>query len=206
MRITRLLPILAVVALAGAACGGSDTPSSASDPAPSATPASDHNQADIGFLQGMIPHHAQAIEMSDLALERSDNPRVVDLARRINAAQGPEIEQMEGLLQRWGVGAAGVETGGGEDHGGDHGGGQGGGGGHEGMLSEEELTALEAAAGAEFDRSFLNGMIAHHRGAVTASQTELREGQSPEAKELAQAIIDAQEAEIAEMEQLLNEI
>lgn len=205
MRFNRLLPILAVVALAGAACGASDTGSSASDPAPSAAPASDHNQADIGFLQGMIPHHAQAIEMSDLALERSDNPRVVDLARRINAAQGPEIEQMEGLLQQWGVKAAGGESGGGEDHGG-HGGGHGGGGGHEGMLSEEELMALEAAEGAEFDRSFLNGMIAHHRGAVVASQAELGEGQSPEAKELAQAIIDAQEAEIAEMEQLLNEI
>lgn len=206
MRFTRLLPILAVVALAGAACGASDTGSSASDPAPSATPASDHNQADIGFLQGMIPHHAQAIEMSDLALERSDNPRVVDLARRINAAQGPEIEQMEGLLQQWGVEAAGGgESGGGEDHGG-HGGGHGGGGGHEGMLSEEELMALEAAEGAEFDRLFLNGMIAHHRGAVVSSQAELGEGQSPEAKELAQAIIDAQEAEIAEMEQLLNEI
>ena len=205
MRFTRLLPILAVMALAGAACGASETGSSASDPAPSATPASDHNQADIGFLQGMIPHHAQAIEMSDLALERSGNPGVVDLARRINAAQGPEIEQMEGLLQQWGVEATGGETGGGEDHGG-HGGGHGGGGGHEGMLSEEELMALEAAEGTEFDRLFLNGMIAHHRGAVVSSQAELREGQSPEAKELAQAIIDAQEAEIAEMEQLLNEI
>lgn len=194
MKWTRLLSVLAVVALAAVACGEGDTGSPTSDPAATSPAASAHNEADIEFVQGMIPHHEQAIEMSDLALERSDNPEVVDLAERIKAAQGPEIEQMQGLLDEWGVDA------GGEGHGGGH----GGGGGHEGMLSEEELTALGAAEGASFDRLFLNGMIAHHRGAVTTSQTELQEGESAEAKELAQAIIDAQQAEIAEMEQLLS--
>ncbi len=163
MKWTRLLSVLAVVALAAVACGEGDTGSPTSDPAATSPAASAHNEADIEFVQGMIPHHEQAIEMSDLALERSDNPEVVDLAERIKAAQGPES-----------------------------------------MLSDEELTALGAAEGASFDRLFLNGMIAHHRGAVTTSQTELQEGESAEAKELAQAIIDAQQAEIAEMEQLLS--
>ncbi len=191
---TRLIPVLAVVALAAVACGEGDTGSTASDPAATNPSAAAHNEADIEFVQGMIPHHEQAIEMSDLALERSDNPDVADLAERIKAAQGPEIDQMQGLLTEWGVEAGG----------GGHGGGHGGGGDHAGMLSDEELKALGAAEGAEFDRLFLDGMIAHHRGAVVASETELQEGESAEAKELAQAIIDAQRAEIAEMEQLLS--
>lgn len=200
MKPPRLLSVLAVVALAGGACGGSDIASPASDPAASSAGVAAHNDADITFVQGMIPHHAQAIEMSDLALERSDNPEVVDLAERIRAAQGPEIEQMQGLLDEWGV-----EADGGEGHGGGHGGGGGMMSG-EGMLSGEEMSQLVTSEGTEFDRMFLGGMIAHHRGAVTAAETELQEGESAEAKELAQSIIDAQEAEIAEMEQLLSEL
>lgn len=204
MKFTRLLPILAVVALAAAACGESDPGLEATDTT-AASAAADHNQADIAFLQGMVPHHAQAIEMSDLALERSENPEVVDLAERIKAAQGPEIEQMEALLGTWGAKAP---SGGGE-HGGGHGGGGGEGGAHGGgggMLSTDELSQLSEAEGAEFNRLYLEGMIAHHQGAVASSETELAQGESAEAKELAQEIIDAQEAEIAEMEQLLTEI
>ena len=195
MKFTRLLPILAVVALAAAACGESDPSLEATDTT-AASEAADHNQADIAFLQGMIPHHTQAIEMSDLALERSENPEVVDLAERIKAAQGPEIEQMEALLGTWGAEAP---SGGGGEHGGEHGGGGG-------MLSTDELSQLAEAEGAEFNRLYLEGMIAHHQGAVASSETELAQGESAEAKELAQEIIDAQEAEIAEMEQLLTEI
>jgi uncharacterized protein (DUF305 family) len=72
------------------------------------------------------------------------------------------------------------------------------------MLSEEELTDLEDASGTDFDRLFLEGMIRHHQGAVAASETELDSGQSEDAKELAGAILEAQEAEIAEMETLLS--
>ena len=192
-RRARLLAVLAVAAAASVACGSEPDPSAAG----SSTSASEagHNQADIEFLQGMIPHHEQAIEMSELAAERSENPAVVDLAERIRSAQQPEIDQMNGLLAGWGVEAAG----------GGHGGGHGGGG-HPGMMDDAMMAELEGARGPEFDRLFLEGMIAHHRGAVTASLTELEAGEAPEAKELAQAIIDAQEAEIAEMEQLLSEI
>ncbi len=194
----RLAPFLVVVTLAAAACGdnGTDPGPSAAAPTTSAQAASAHNEADIQFLQGMITHHAQAIEMSELALERSDNPKVTDLAERIEAAQQPEIDQMNSLLAGWGVEAAG----------GGHEGGHGSGSGHPGMLTEDQLAQLAAAEGTAFDRLFLEGMIGHHRGAVTSSEAELQQGESPEAKELAQAIIDAQQAEIAEMEQLLTEI
>ncbi len=193
----RLVLIASSLALVTAvACGSSGTETSsapADAPATASGDAAAHNEADIAFVQGMIPHHQQAVEMADLALTNTENPEVLDVAERIKAAQQPEIDQMEGLLETWGV-----ESGGGE-----HGGGHGGGGGHPGMLSEDQLGQLAEAMGDEFDQLFLTGMIEHHRGAITASEKELAEGESEEAKALAQEIIDAQEAEIAEMEQLL---
>lgn len=178
--------------LAAAACGdnGNDTGSGSE--------AVDHNDADVAFVQGMIPHHQQAITMSDLAQTtgNTDNAEVIDLAERIKAAQGPEIEQMENLLDTWGV----------EPEGGGHGehGGEGGEGGHPGMLTEGEIVDLGAAKGAEFDRLFLAGMIEHHQGAVTSSETELEDGASESTQRLAREIIVTQEAEIAEMEELLT--
>lgn len=183
----RILFTLAALVLVAAGCG--DT--SATD-----TAAPEHNQADVEFLQGMIPHHRQAVTMSDMALETSDNAEVLALSEQIKAAQQPEIDEMQGLLDEWGVAAE-------HDMGG-MGGMQGDG--HRGMLSEGEMGALMSAQGSEFDRLFLTGMIAHHRGAVTSSETELAEGESAQAQELAQEIIDAQKAEIAEMEALLEQL
>lgn len=74
----------------------------------------------------------------------------------------------------------------------------------EGMSQEEAMAELESLSGAEFDRRFLELMIAHHRGAVDMAQEELDGGENPEALELAQKIIDDQQAEISETEQLLE--
>ncbi len=75
-----------VLVLVGAGCGSDDGSSSA--------PA-EHNQADISFVTGMIPHHEQAVTMSSLAGTRAANPKVKDIARRIDSAQEPEITQMK---------------------------------------------------------------------------------------------------------------
>lgn len=188
----RFLIVLAALALVATACGDTDTGTETE----TGSPAADHNDADIAFLQGMIPHHQQAITMSDLAMDNTDDAEVLDLADRIKAAQGPEIEQMEGLLDTWGVesegGMEGMEGMGGME-----------GGGHPGMLTEEGIDELAAAEGAEFDRLFLAGMIEHHQGAVTSSETVLDEGASEETKQLARDIIETQEIEITEMEELL---
>ncbi len=104
---------LATVATIGA-CSNTAT-KNASSPAPSttqsatATPAAAHNQADVMFAHMMIPHHQQAIQMSDMILAKQGvDSRVVDLAMQIKAAQGPEIDQMQGWLDQWGrVGYAG---------------------------------------------------------------------------------------------------
>ena len=183
----RLFVTAVILALAAAACGDDGDGSTGSA-------AGVHNQADIAFVQGMIPHHEQAVTMSEYASSRASNTKVKDLAGRIESAQEPEIRQMKGLLEDWGVEAA---SGG---HGGGHGGGAAG---HPGMLSDDELGRLKGASGQQFDRLFLQGMIAHHRGAITSSEKEQAEGQSPEAKALAGEIIKAQRAEVAEMEQLL---
>ena len=75
-----------------------------------------------------------------------------------------------------------------------------------GMMSEQEMTDLDDAAGAEFDRLFLEMMLAHHTGAVEMAETEIDEGEFPDALALAEAIKSTQEAEIAEMESLLEEL
>jgi uncharacterized protein (DUF305 family) len=100
----------------------------------------------------MIPHHQQAIEMSDLALEKSSDPDILALAAEIKAAQGPEIEQMTTWLTQSGAPVDG----------GDHAGHMNMGG----MLTDAEMKRLTSSTGSEFDRLFLEGMIIHHEGAI----------------------------------------
>ncbi len=152
---------------------------------------SEANAADQMFLMMMIPHHEQAIEMSDVVLAKDDvDPRVLDLAQRIKDAQGPEIEQMEGWLDDWGMGHGGM---GGMEHG-------------DGMMSEDDMQALEDASGADASRLYLEQMIEHHEGAVEMAEDAVEDGQHPDVIALAQQMADAQTAEIAEMEQLLTEL
>ncbi|MBE9375961.1 DUF305 domain-containing protein [Saccharopolyspora sp. HNM0983] len=182
----------------------------------------EHNDADVEFLSGMIPHHQQAVQMSEMAQGRTDNPQVLDLAGEILAAQGPEIEQMSGWLTEWGIpqsdggghGESGEQTApeehgmaGHEGHGeqSQHGQ-QSEQGGHEmhGMLTPDQMRDLQQANGGEFDELYLSLMIEHHEGAVDMAGQELDRGAFAPAKELAQRMIDAQRAEIDEMQQLLQ--
>ncbi|UNX53325.1 DUF305 domain-containing protein [Georgenia sp. TF02-10] len=189
------------VTLSLAACGNGEetTPqepaqgTAAEETTDGATDAEDvHNDADTMFAQMMIVHHEGAIEMADLAVEKADSEEVRSLAERISAAQGPEIEKMTSWLEAWGEETSPM---GGMDHGGMD---------MEGMSQEEAMAELESLSGAEFDQRFLELMIAHHRGAVDMAQEELDGGENPQALELAQTIIDDQQAEITEMEQLLE--
>lgn len=181
MRRRLLVAIGLGLAVLGAGCGNGDEPTLEQASAA-------HNEADIAFAQGMIPHHHQAIEMSDMALSQSARPEVKDLASRIKAAQEPEIAKLTGWLRDWGQSVQ-------PEHG-EHAG--------AGMMSDAEMTQLRAATGPEFDRMFLEGMIRHHEGAVSMAQEELDKGQFPEAQELARNIITAQQAEITEMQRLLQ--
>ena len=185
-----------------AACGGDDTTSSSSTassaaPSGSATPASgEHNNADVMFAQGMIPHHAQAIEMSDLLLAKDGvDPAVEELAQDIKSAQAPEMEQMTGWLVGWGEDVPSIESMGDPDMGEmDMG----------GMMSEEDMTALEDASGEDASGLFLEQMIVHHRSAVGMAEMELETGVNEDAKTLAKQIIESQTFEITTMTELLG--
>jgi uncharacterized protein (DUF305 family) len=143
---------------------------------------SGYSSQDIMFAEMMIPHHQQAIEMSDLALKNSTNPEVLALAQEIKDAQAPEIEQMKS----WGASSMAHM-------------------GHmmDGMLSDEEISELAAASGSEFDRLFLEGMIKHHEGAIEMAEMVV-DSKNDEVAALANAIIEAQRAEIATMKELLS--
>jgi uncharacterized protein (DUF305 family) len=174
--------------------GGTST-SAPSTSAPASV--TEHNAADVTFAQMMIPHHAQAVEMSDMVLKKQDIPaEVTALATQIKAAQAPEIEQMTGWLKSWNESAtasAGAHSGHGT-------------GGMSGMMSADDMKKLDAAQGTEAAKLFLTQMIAHHEGAVMMAKTEESSGQNAEAVALSKTIITTQEKEIQEMKALLAKL
>jgi uncharacterized protein (DUF305 family) len=189
--------VLASAVLLGA-CGGNDSMPgmSSSSPAPSSAQAeAGHNADDVTFAQQMIPHHSQALDMAKLVPSRSTNPKVLDLASRIEKAQDPEIQQMHGWLTTWGAGMPGMSQ---EPM-------PGMSGSMPGMMSDADLKQLQAAKGAEFDKMWLDMMIKHHQGAIDMAKTELTKGGNADAQALARKIIDAQQAEITEMRGLLTQ-
>ena len=149
---------------------------------------SDHNQADVAFATMMVPHHQQAIEMSDTLLAKQGvDSRVTELAQKIKAAQQPEIDTMNGWLDSWGQKS---DTGG-MDMGG------------EGRMSQQDMNALNNASGADASTLFLTQMIQHHQGAIIRATTETEQGKATDALALAKKIASAQTAEIATMKRLL---
>ncbi|NBO35012.1 MAG: DUF305 domain-containing protein [Actinobacteria bacterium] len=144
--------------------------------------------ADIMFLQMMIPHHEQAIEMSKLAATNTKNPDVLDLAARIEAAQQPEID----LMKKW-LAAAGQSDMPGHSMG------------DNGMMNESDMAALASAKDSGFDRLYLVGMIAHHNGAIAMAGT-VSDSLNPEVKTLVNNIISSQTAEIAEMNKIVDSL
>lgn len=157
-----------------------------------------HNAQDATFAKGMVPHHEQAVVMSDLALSRAGSAEVKDLATRIKAAQAPEISTMKGWLGMWGEMAT--------DNSGHDMASMSGMSGMQGMASDGDVAMMGRVSGAEFDRLFLTDMTAHHEGAVEMSKAEIAKGSFANAKTLAQRITAAQEKEIAEMKALLAKV
>jgi uncharacterized protein (DUF305 family) len=145
---------------------------------------SEFSSADINFAEMMIPHHEQALLMSEIALSNSQSAEIQDLATQIRDAQDPEIEQMKS----WPAVNPTLHAGHTMD----------------GMLTESELDQLRRATGPEFDRLFLVGMIKHHQGAIDMAKPVI-ESMNSEVQQLAREIIRAQEAEIALMRELLDQ-
>jgi uncharacterized protein (DUF305 family) len=186
--------LIATFALAGCSSGnntsgmdhGSATPGASS----SASNAGQFNDADVLFVQMMIPHHQQAVDMSDMIVAKSGvDPDVTALAKQIKAAQQPEVHTMETWLNAWGPKPM--------PEGAPH---------HllsEGMLDEEQMQALDEATGREGQRRFVGSMIRHHQGAIHLAEEEIAAGKHPEATALARHIAASQQREIDTMNRLL---
>ena len=198
-RLPGLVGVLVAGTLALPGCSSADDAGShaGGHAGSAATAEAQVSDADVTFAQGMLPHHEQAVQMAQLVEGRTENADILDLAARVEQAQRPEIETLDGRLEEWGADAGGH---------GSHGSGSSSGGHADGMMTEGDMAALEATSGADFDRRFLEMMIEHHRGAVAMANTEVAEGQQPDAVEMARGIERTQNAEIAEMEQLLTEL
>ncbi len=190
LRTSLIAAAVLTTALTLTACGG--TSPSADAPATggsTATTSSAANAADVEFAQMMIPHHEQAVEMSDdLLAKTGTDPRIVALATEIKAAQEPEIKLLTSWLSAWDADTDGMSD---MNHGTD------------GMMSETDMMTLADASGADADQAFLELMIEHHEGAIAMAQTHIDEGSNADALALSAAIVASQSAEIAVMTDLL---
>lgn len=149
------------------------------------------NEADVTFAQMMVPHHEQAVDMSDMILSKEGiDEQVSNLASQIKDAQEPEIEQLNEWLDSWGAAGSMNEM----DHG------------SEGMMSDADFEKLQDSSGNEAATLYLEQMIMHHEGAVEMAQIEIDEGKNPDAIEMAEAIVATQSEEISVMENLLGSL
>ncbi len=193
-----VLPAAVAAAIAFAGCSADDSMSgmgpgsSSSTASSSATPVGEFNEADVMFAQMMIPHHEQAVDMSDMVLSKSNiNPEVGALAKQIKAAQQPEIDMMNAWIEAWGR----IQMPEGSHH-----------SSSDGTMTEEQMQELDEANGADGQRLFLEGMIRHHQGAIKMAQAEIGSGKNPDAITLAKNIAESQQADVDTMTELLNKI
>lgn len=159
-----------------------------------ATP--EDRSAEAGFARDMAAHHDQAVAMSIIALERSENPAVAGLAKDILLTQQNQIGQMFGWLDLWRLPLAGSEP-------------QMAWMGHDvdgrmpGMASPEEIARLAQLSGDELDGEFLRLMIRHHEGGMPMARAILERSDLRAVRELAGAIVASQQAEVATMRWML---
>lgn len=140
---------------------------------------------DSAFVSQMVPHHESAIEMAQIANVKGEHPEIVELANNIVESQSSEIEAMKKMGDRLPGDSMHDRDSGGlgmDDH---------------TMGMDGDVSALKSAT--PFDREFIDQMIPHHQGAIRMARMEFQNGEDQEVRDLATAIIDAQAAEIEQM-------
>lgn len=176
--------------------GGHVAPGIPETPVITGEPAS-HNADDVSFATNMIAHHQQAIELSELVPDRSSNPELAALASQIATVQQPEINIMNVLLVQWNENPdLSTDPSGGSGHAGH--------GSAAGMVAPTTMEQLTSLRGAQFDTLWLETMISHHQGAVEMANAEIANGANVDAIAIARTMAETQEAEIEQMEQLLE--
>lgn len=166
------------------------------------------NSADAGFLRDMSSHHAQAVDMSMVILDKTDDPQVHTIATDMTRTQQAQIGIMQGWLMEWELPSRGMEepmtwmAGSGHDHGGGEG---------EapdrmpGLATDEELEELDDAEGEDAEIIFLELMIDHHIGGIEMAEAEVELGGEDLVVDLAQGMINAQQSEVDLMEGMLED-
>jgi uncharacterized protein (DUF305 family) len=203
-QLVRLSAVAVVATVTLSACSGSghqaatSSPSAGTatgSPAPSAAQA--HNSADITFAQNMMPCHKQAIQMSDIVLTKQGiDPRVVQVANQIKAAEDADIQRMQSWLSQWQqpttpmmpsptAGMPAMQ-------------------GMAGMMSPEQMTALQNALGADASKQFLTMMIQNHQHAIMLAQSEIGSGQYPPTVAMAHSIATSEQQEVNTMQGILG--
>ena len=186
----RFVAVAATICIGAFVLTGCAASHSADTHASSSVDYSVYDQNAVMFAQMMIPHHDQALTLADLALQKSADADIMALARLIQSEQQPEIIQMTSWLT-----AANAGPGSAADHAGHM----------DGMLTDAQMADIEAAAGTDFDRLFLEGMKAHHEGAVAMTKDLIENNPNPEVAALAKQIIENQTQEIKYISGLLKE-
>jgi len=176
---------IAIVALSLSACASTGTKGSMHDH--SAQAAGDLSSDDVMFLQMMIPHHQQAIDISDLALTKSEDAELLALAKSIRDEQGAEIVKMKAWLKEAKA----------SSHSDSHS--------MDGMLSDAELAALDKASGKSFDVLWLKAMTGHHTGAIDMAAM-IENPKSAEIKSFGEGIVASQSAQNKAMAAMIKRI
>jgi uncharacterized protein (DUF305 family) len=182
----RRFAALAAGLLLLAGCGA--TPTAAPPPASTVVESNEFNDTDVMFLQMAVPHHRAGLEIVRLAADRPVRADVKTLAAAIEVTQLSEVDSMTKWLADWGR----PETAGDDPrlhagHGGDH------------STSAEDIAELAATGPAEFEKAFLNLLIAHQHNAVAMAKLEREGGVNPQAKDLAERIFQSRTAQIAQL-------
>ena len=192
MKHSRLVAVLAITATVWFPASGCVVIAGPESSTNQEQTSAEYSANDLMFAQMMIPHHEQAVELSELALEVSTSDAIRDLATRIRDGQAPEVDLMQGWLDSAGMGSM-MEGHSMEGHG------------MAGMVSEEDFETLRSLESPEFDRLFLELMIAHHEGALDMVEM-ISESENPEVSALATAIVEVQTSEIEEMKSLMTSL
>jgi uncharacterized protein (DUF305 family) len=182
--------IFVIVAIVGSAVtlSACSTTANPGTTAPSSSASTAFNKADVSFATDMAGHHQQAVEMSQILLDKTAiDPRVVTLAKEIKAAQGPEIKQMKSWLSDWGQKSTSMS---GMDMGGT-------------LMSDADMKSLKNSTGLVASKLFFTQMTVHHKSALVMAKTEVDSGKNADAVKLAKNIISTQTTEITKMSDIL---
>lgn len=171
----------------------SNTPTSDSSSSEPSSSAASHNDQDVKFTQQMLPHHQQAIEMSDMLLAKGSGVQadVVTLAKQIAAEQDPEITTMTGWLKSWDEPTE-MPSMSGTDH-----------SAMSGMMSDSAMQDLQNASPQDAGKLYLEQMIQHHTSAVDMAKTEVTKGKNADTVAQAKSIVQSQTEQITQMQDML---